>query len=88
MMANLETVGWVVWLLCFFLLFYIYAGYLLILLGISWLQDRWGKENLLATPDKVLSVSVIVAAHNEVGRIRDRIKNILDMDYPQEALEV
>jgi cellulose synthase/poly-beta-1,6-N-acetylglucosamine synthase-like glycosyltransferase len=33
-------------------------------------------------------VSVIIAAHNEVAVIGDRIENLLALDYPREALEV
>jgi cellulose synthase/poly-beta-1,6-N-acetylglucosamine synthase-like glycosyltransferase len=33
-------------------------------------------------------VSVIIAAHNEVAVIADRIENLLALDYPRDALEI
>ncbi len=34
------------------------------------------------------TVSMIIAAHNEVGRIRAKLDNILSLDYPRDRLEV
>jgi cellulose synthase/poly-beta-1,6-N-acetylglucosamine synthase-like glycosyltransferase len=34
------------------------------------------------------SVSIIIAAHNEVGVIGGRIENLLALDYPEDALEI
>lgn len=33
-------------------------------------------------------VSIIVTAHNEIGRIDDKLRNTLALDYPPDALEV
>lgn len=33
-------------------------------------------------------VSVIITAHNEVGRINDKLRNTLALDYPRDALEI
>lgn len=34
------------------------------------------------------TVSIIVTAHNEVGRINDKLRNTLALDYPPDALEI
>src|SRR5690606_3468298 len=33
-------------------------------------------------------ISIVVVAHNEVRRIRARIENLLELDYPPELLEI
>jgi len=40
------------------------------------------------TADITPSVSVIIAAHNEVAVIGERIENLLALDYPEDALEI
>jgi cellulose synthase/poly-beta-1,6-N-acetylglucosamine synthase-like glycosyltransferase len=40
------------------------------------------------TADITPPVSVIIAAHNEVAVIGDRIENLLALDYPRDALEI
>jgi cellulose synthase/poly-beta-1,6-N-acetylglucosamine synthase-like glycosyltransferase len=40
------------------------------------------------TADITPPVSVVIAAHNEVEVIGDRIENLLALDYPPEALEI
>ena len=34
------------------------------------------------------ALSLIITAHNEEGRIREKLENTLELDYPQERLEV
>lgn len=41
-----------------------------------------------ATADITPSVSIIIAAHNEVEVIRDRIENLRALDYPSDVLEI
>jgi cellulose synthase/poly-beta-1,6-N-acetylglucosamine synthase-like glycosyltransferase len=41
-----------------------------------------------ASADGTPPVSLIIAAHNEVGVIGDRIENLLALDYPRDAIEV
>jgi len=42
----------------------------------------------ILTADITPPVSVIIAAHNEVAVIGDRIENLLALDYPSDALEI
>jgi cellulose synthase/poly-beta-1,6-N-acetylglucosamine synthase-like glycosyltransferase len=34
------------------------------------------------------TVTIIVSAHNEAGRIERRVRNLLDLDYPKDRLEI
>ena len=38
--------------------------------------------------EEQFSVTVLIAAHNEEDRIRDRIKNILECEYPESLLDI
>jgi glycosyltransferase involved in cell wall biosynthesis len=38
--------------------------------------------------DALPAVSVIITAYNEEGRIRDKLRNTLDLDYPRERAEI
>lgn len=64
-------------------LFYIYAGFPLLLILVGKLRDRRHQQGDV-TPD----VTLIVAAYNEEGCIEDRITNALAADYPADRLEV
>lgn len=64
-------------------IFYTYIGYP----AVIYLLARLGGKRVArsaATP----SVSVVVACHNEAGKIESRIDNLLGTDYPAELLEV
>jgi cellulose synthase/poly-beta-1,6-N-acetylglucosamine synthase-like glycosyltransferase len=65
------------------LLFYAYFGYPCALLGLAVLRDRRVKRRNV-TP----RVSFIIAAHNEEARIRSKIENTLNQDYPADRCEV
>jgi hypothetical protein len=62
---------------------YAYAGYPLCLLVLSMVRNREVKK-----ADITPRVSFIIAAHNEARRIRTKIENTLDLDYPPELFEV
>ena len=65
------------------LIVWTYAGYPAAL----WLAARiWPRPN--ATASITPSVSVIVAAHDEADCIRQRIDNLLALDYPADRLEI
>lgn len=51
------------------------------------LRSRFARRPY-ATADIMPPVSVIIAAHNEVEVIRDRLDNLLALDYPSDALEI
>ena len=65
------------------LVLYAYVGYPLALLILARVRSR-PVEKGSSTPN----VSVIIAAHNEEGRIRDKIENTLAQDYPSHALDI
>ena len=65
------------------LVLYAYFGYALALTVLSIVRNR-PVHRAAITP----SVSVIIAAHNEERRIRQKIDNTLAQDYPPAALEI
>jgi len=64
-------------------LLYIYFGYPVILWMFAKIRPKLVKKDS-ATP----GVSVIIAAYNEEGVIRQRLRNILDSDYPIDKIEI
>ncbi|HPU35468.1 MAG TPA: glycosyltransferase family 2 protein [Bacillota bacterium] len=74
---------------CFFwilvlTLFYIFAGYPLLLLLLSALTPR----KPLPAPDHLPDVTLIVTAYNEEAVIKRKLENCLELDYPEEKLEI
>jgi glycosyltransferase involved in cell wall biosynthesis len=65
------------------LVFYAYLGYPMALGLIALFRNRPVRKRKIAP-----RVSFIITAHNEEGRIRDKIDNTLAQDYPAQALEV
>ncbi|HKY05220.1 MAG TPA: glycosyltransferase family 2 protein [Blastocatellia bacterium] len=61
---------------------YTYAGYPLVIWAVGRIRSRRVNKSEI-TP----RVSVVIACHNEAGRIEARIANILESDYPAELLE-
>lgn len=58
-------------------------------LAMAWLAKRKGRQSAHRPNDEWRPlVSVIVAAHNEVGVIAARVRNLLEQDWPLEQLEV
>ena len=66
---------------------YTYVGYGIIIYIFSKLKKR---TNVLdSAPDEQLpSVTLLVAAYNEADIIREKIKNTLELDYPENKLEI
>jgi len=81
-----ETLAVVLTLTSFGLLLYTYVGYPALL----WLLNRVipAPENLSTEPAEWPQVSIILSAYNEENVIADRLKNLLDLDYPRERLEI
>jgi cellulose synthase/poly-beta-1,6-N-acetylglucosamine synthase-like glycosyltransferase len=63
---------------------YTYAGYPLVALVAGILLRRRVRKSRVHHP----AVSVIVAAYDEADGIQDRIRNLLDSDYPKDRLEI
>jgi cellulose synthase/poly-beta-1,6-N-acetylglucosamine synthase-like glycosyltransferase len=67
-------------------LIYVYAGFPLLLAALTSWKRRYAPPE--EQPDERLpSVSLIVAAHNEELVIKDKIRNSLAVDYPPDKLE-
>jgi cellulose synthase/poly-beta-1,6-N-acetylglucosamine synthase-like glycosyltransferase len=64
-------------------LFYVYAGYPLLLAVLSCLSKRRRAEQGYAP-----CLSVLIAAYNEEGNIQKKIEQTLSLDYPQDRLEI
>ena len=64
-------------------IFYAYAGYLLALLALSWFRSR-----PVRTGDIHPMVSFVITAYNEEARIKEKIENSLQQQYPRERLEI
>ena len=62
---------------------YAYAGYPLLA---RWLARRRGREPMRGAARPALTV--VIAARNEAARIGARLRNLLDTDYPAEAISV
>ena len=73
---------WVFWLAAA-LIVYTYAGY------IGWL---WARARLFPWPTRrgeyQPSVSILMVVRNEEGVLREKLNNLLELDYPAERCQV
>jgi len=75
---------------------YTYAGYPLMLIVVStlhqlrsdWRQVSVGGTRRVAARDQLPRVAVLVAAFNEEQHIAERVRNILNQDYPADRLSI
>ena len=72
---------------CLALIVYAYAGYPLMIWGLSRRFGRPAEVPDLGEVD-LPPVSLLIAAYNEEAEIEDRLRNALAMDYPRERFEV
>jgi len=72
-------------------------GITLLLLAYTWvgypaflwiLRQMFGRPPLREKREPAISISVIVAAYNEEGRIADKLDDCLALDYPADRLEI
>src|SRR5882672_7597213 len=79
----LAPLQWVFWTSCG-LVVYVYAGYPLCL----WLLTRGRRIPSPSVPadNKLPSISLIVAAYNEERVIEEKLRNCLQLDYPEDKL--
>lgn len=80
-MFTLKLLFWISLLI----VFYTYAGYTLIALLLTRINNR--KKVMSAREEDLLPVTLIVAAYNEERCIADKIRNSLELDYPESALQ-
>ena len=65
------------------LILYTYIGFPLV----SWARSQIFRLDW-KTDDSTPSISVLIAAHNEEAGIGDKVRNMLDLDYPQQRLQI
>jgi biofilm PGA synthesis N-glycosyltransferase PgaC len=65
------------------LLFYTHAGYPVLLWAWAAIRARAPLDR-----DYVPTVSIVVVACNEAGRVESRLQNLLELDYPRMHLEI
>jgi len=74
------------WISIFFV-FYVYIGYLIILWIIS--LGRTGKtHHLMKNKNLFLKVTLLISAYNEEKNIREKLLNSLNLNYPEDLLEI
>lgn len=78
-MVVIEFIFW----LSVFLIFWTYFGYLFVLKLISLIYTR-----PIERSDEIPPVSLIITAYNEERRIREKLQNAMELDYPRELLEI
>lgn len=66
-----------------FLIFFSYFGYPVILLLVGRIRGR-DVNKAMITP----AVTIIITVHNEEKRIKDKIDNTLNLDYPKDKLHI
>lgn len=80
-MFTLKLFFWISLLI----VFYTYAGYTLIALLLTRINNR---KNIMGPGEgNLLPVTLVVAAFNEERCIEEKIRNSLDLDYPEAALQ-
>lgn len=86
MTAGLVVLGGL-FVVCGGLVYYVYDGYLRLLLVLAGARPSQRVTEEVA-PVALPSVTVVVAVFNEAHQIADRISNIVEQDYPRELLQV
>jgi cellulose synthase/poly-beta-1,6-N-acetylglucosamine synthase-like glycosyltransferase len=86
-MQLLHTSALVVFWGCAALIGYAYIVYPVLLVTLGWLRRALAAPRELNDAD-LPSVSVLVVAHNEESVIRERIDNLLALEYPKDKLEL
>lgn len=75
-----KTIFW----MSLIILMYVWCGFLLVLLIISFAQRKRIKQ----LDDYEPTVSIVVCAYNEEKNILQKIENCLSLDYPHEKMEI
>jgi len=81
----METLKFIFWISAL-LIFYTYIGYFLLLKFISLIIKR--HQETPNTEVNLMSVTIVITAHNEEKLIERRIDNCLKLDYPNDLLEI
>lgn len=86
-MSTFQPVYVVLFWTCAALAVYAYAGYPLLIWGLSRWRGQMPRPPTVAE-EKWPSVSLLIAAHNEEAVIEDRLGNALALDYPAGRMEL
>lgn len=78
---------YVIQLFCCIALLHAYVGYPVWWKLFGAAYPKLPKPPLL-NDEKLPAISIIVAAYNEASCIQDRVKNLLNLDYPQELIQI
>jgi poly-beta-1,6-N-acetyl-D-glucosamine synthase len=73
---------WVFWMSATFIA-YTYLGYPLWL----WIRSRWCRQPVRSGP-YLPCLSIIMVVHNEEKALSRKLRNLLDLNYPNESLEI
>lgn len=74
----------IIWSIAVFIIFWAMIGYPLSLVFLAKLFKRANKKDYSYEP----TVTIMVVAHNEEKVIEEKLKNLLNVDYPSEKLEI
>lgn len=78
------TVSVCAFFICAGLIFYVIAGYPLL---VGWMAGRWGRLPEKRY-DELKSVSMLIAVYNGEVFLREKLQSVVQLDYPRELLEV
>lgn len=71
-----------------FLIVYTYVGYGFVLYLLVKIKKIFGKPFLFSSDSTLPTVTLIVAAYNEEDIIEEKIKNTLELDYPEGLIQL
>jgi cellulose synthase/poly-beta-1,6-N-acetylglucosamine synthase-like glycosyltransferase len=66
-----------------FMVFYVYIGYPIVVMLLSLVLNRKVRKRAIEP-----SVTILIAAYNEAENIKQTVQNKLDLDYPEDKLEI
>lgn len=84
----LQTILVILFWFSFSILFYCYLGYGLIAMIIVAIKNTFKNIRHKPSPGYFLPVTMIVTAYNEEKIIREKILNLLELDYPADKLTI
>jgi len=82
-MPPIVLISFIIFIVCFFLLAYIYIGYPLMIVILAKFFRRPIEKKSIAP-----SVTIIIPTYNEEVVIREKIENTLQLDYPRDRLQI
>lgn len=71
-----------------FIIFYAYFGYGIILVAMVKIRDLFISERTVINPRFEPTVSFIIPCYNEREILKDKVDNCLQLDYPEDKLEI